>query len=59
MYKFDRLSTELLHGKKIVALYCMTDYSSLSIPETRPVLETEDGLLYYFNGLAWTQIKRN
>lgn len=58
MYELDKLSTELLYGKKIVALYYMTDYSSWSIPETRPILKTDDGLLYYFNGWTWKQIKR-
>jgi hypothetical protein len=47
----------LLQGKTILSVSTFTDYSSLSIPETRPVLIMTDGTKFYFNGFKWVEMK--
>ena len=42
-----------IKGKTIKQIYTIQDYSSYSIPETRPVLEMTDGTKYLFNGYKW------
>lgn len=53
MFKLDEESTRILQGKVITGVYYFSDYSSMSIPQTRPVIQTDDGSVYWFNGWKW------
>lgn len=50
--------THFLQGKTILSVSTLTDYSSLSIPETRPVLTMTDGTKYYFDGFKWVEMQK-